>query len=309
MLISFFDSTHRLDCKLKSSYTACFPEVQMRRFTLAIIVFMVAALGQIPSPAPKGKRPFTFEDMMALKRIGGPAISPDGKWVLFAAIDVDLKANKRTSHLWVVPLAGGESRQLTFDASGETGGRWSRDGKKILFVSPRGGSSQVWIADFDPTTQTLTGEARKVTSISTEADGAMWFPDGKRILFVSEVYPDCDSDSCNKARDEQRAKSQVKAMIFTRLFYRHWNHYTSFKRSHLFVASVDGGEARDITPGDHDVPPFSLGGQDNYAISPDGNEVAFHQQPRRCGGGKHEQRHLPRAREWRAREEDRQEPR
>ncbi|HKA00920.1 MAG TPA: S9 family peptidase, partial [Candidatus Solibacter sp.] len=118
-------------------------------------------------------------------------------------------------------------------------------------------------------------EARKVTNISTEADGAMWFPDGRGILFVSEVYPDCSSDACNKAKDEERAHSNVKAMVFTRLFYRHWNHYTSFKRSHLFVISSDGGEARDITPGDHDVPPFSLGGQDNYAISPDGREVAF----------------------------------
>jgi dipeptidyl aminopeptidase/acylaminoacyl peptidase len=64
-------------------------------------------------------------------------------------------------------------------------------------------------------------------------------------------------------------------MVFTRLFYRHWNHYTNFKRSHLFVVPGAGGVATDITRGDHDVPPFSLGGQDNYAISPDGQEVAF----------------------------------
>jgi dipeptidyl aminopeptidase/acylaminoacyl peptidase len=247
----------------------------MRRFTLAIIVFMLTAVGQGSSQAPLSKRPLTFEDMMALKRISGPAISPDGRWVLFAAVDVDLKANKRTSHLWVVPLAGGESRQVTSDPAGETGGRWSPDGKKFLFVSPRGGNSQVWTADLDSATGTVTGEAKKVTSISTEADGAMWFPDGKKILFVSEVHPECGTDACNKAKDQERAFSQVKAMVFTRLFYRHWNHYTNFKRSHLFVVSSDGGVATDITPGDHDVPPFSLGGQDNYAISPDGQEVAF----------------------------------
>src|SRR5260370_21257537 len=95
----------------------------MRRFTLAIIVFMLTAVGQGSSQTPLSKRPLTFEDMMALKRISGPAISPDGRWVLFAAVDVDLKANKRTSHLWVVPLAGGESRQVTSDPAGETGGR------------------------------------------------------------------------------------------------------------------------------------------------------------------------------------------
>src|SRR5262245_42470205 len=113
----------------------------MRRFTLAIIVFIAGVLGQSSSQTAPGKRPFTFDDMMALKRISSPAISPDGRWVLFAAVDVDLKANKRTSHLWIVALAGGESRQLTNDLAGETGGRWSPDGKRFLFISPRGGSS------------------------------------------------------------------------------------------------------------------------------------------------------------------------
>src|SRR5262249_24587923 len=171
---------------------------------------------------------------------------------------------------------GGESRQLTSDPAGETGGRWSPEGKRLLFISPQGGSSQVWVADFDSATGTISGQPQKVTSISTEADGAMWFPDARRILFVSEVYPECGSDACNKSKDDERANSKVKAMTFTRLVYRHWNHYTSFNRSHLFVVAVDDGKPpRDITPGDHDVPPFSLGGQDNYAISPDGREVAF----------------------------------
>jgi dipeptidyl aminopeptidase/acylaminoacyl peptidase len=247
----------------------------MRRFTLATIVFITGVLGQSFAQSPSGQRPFTFEDLMAFKRISSPTVSPDGKWVLFAAVEVDLKANKRNSHLWVVPLAGGDARRLTFDPEGETGGRWSPNGGKILFISARGGSSQVWTQDFDSASGKLTGEAKKITSISTEADGAMWFPDGRKILFVSDVYPDCGADACNKAKDEERANSKVKAMVFTRLFYRHWNHYTDFKRSHLFVVSSSGGVATDITRGDHDVPPFSLGGQDNYAISPDGEEVAF----------------------------------
>src|SRR5215468_5586860 len=221
------------------------------------------------------KRPFTFEDMMSLKRVSSPQVSPDGKWVLFSAVDVSLKDNKKTPHLWVVPLAGGEARQLTSGTAGEDRGRWAPDGKQFLFVSSRDGSSQIWIASFDSNTGEISGDPRKVTSISTEADGALWSPDGKNILFTSEVYPDCPDDACNKARDEQRAASKVKAMVFTRLFYRHWSSYTRFKRTHLFVVPASGGVAKDITPGDHDVPPFSLGGQDLYAISPDGQEVAF----------------------------------
>ncbi|HET6936899.1 MAG TPA: S9 family peptidase [Candidatus Angelobacter sp.] len=252
----------------------------MRRFALHSIVLTLAIAGQLlaqtaaPAPTPK-KRAFTFEDMMALKRIGGPQISPDGKWVLFSAQDVSLKDNKKTTHLWIVSLAGGEARQLTSDAAGEDRGRWSPDGKRFIFVSARGGSQQVWIADFDSAAGTVTGAPRAVTNISSEADGAIWSPDGKNILFTSEVYPGCMDDLCNKSSDEARAASKVKAMVFTKLFYRHWSNYTHFKRTHLFVVPAEGGTAKDITPGDHDVPPFSLGGQDLYAISPDGKEVAF----------------------------------
>ena len=245
----------------------------MRKIRLLFIFAAIAS--QMLSFAQTGnKRPFTFEDMMSLKRIGGPQVSPDGKWVLFSAVDVSLKDNKKTPHLWVAPLVGGEARQLTSDPAGEDRGRFAPDGKQIIFISGREGSSQVWIASFDSSSGNLS-DFHKLTTISTEADGAIWSPDGKNILFTSEVYPDCADDTCNKARDDQRAASKVKAMIFTRLFYRHWSSFTKFKRSHLFVVPASGGVAKDVTPGDHDVPPFSLGGQDMYAISPDGKEVAF----------------------------------
>ena len=148
------------------------------------------------------------------------------------------------------------------------------------------------MCDFDSGSGILVGNPHQVTSLSTGADGGIWSPDGKNIVFVSAVYPDCKDDACNKQRDEELKKSKVKAKIFTKLFYRHWNAFTEFKRSHLFVISADavvgafvsnaqalGTSAsttpRDLTPGDHDVPPFSLGGQDMYAISPDGQEVAY----------------------------------
>ena len=151
------------------------------------------------------------------------------------------------------------------------------------------------MCDFDTSAGALVGQPHTVTNISTGADGGIWSPDGKNILFVSAVYPDCKDDACNKERDEELKKSKVKAKIFTRLFYRHWNAFTEFKRSHLFVVSADASVGRDsvepntqssvapqsvalprdLTPGDHDVPPFHLGGQDMYAISPDGQELAY----------------------------------
>ena len=240
---------------------------------------------------------------MKLKRVQEPVPSPDGKWVVFAAEDVDLAANSKTAHLWIVPAAGGESRRLNETPNPEERPRFSPDGKRLIWTSKATDPTQIWMCDFDSGSGVLVGKPHQVTNISTGADGGIWSPDGKNIVFVSAVYPDCKDDACNKQRDEELKKSKVKAKIFTRLFYRHWNAFTEFKRSHLFVVSADANadrnagvspaetetgqrpvlrpeeraqtEPRDLTPGDHDVPPFHLGGQDMYAISPDGQELAY----------------------------------
>src|SRR5437870_10555860 len=253
-------------------------------------IFLLFAGSMFAQTAPQ-KHPFTFEDMMKLKRVGAPVPSPDGKWVVFDCADVDLAANTKSSHLWIVPASGGGSRRLNPTPNHEERPRFSPDGKRLIWTSKATDPTQIWMCDFDSEAGQLIGKPNQITSISTGADGAIWSPDGKNIVFVSSVYPDCKDDGCNKQRDEELKKSKVKAKIFSRLFYRHWNAFTEFKRSHLFVvladsfvgdaASVPGKptasptEARDLTPGDHDVPPFHLGGQDMYAISPDGQEVAY----------------------------------
>ncbi|HEY4954776.1 MAG TPA: S9 family peptidase, partial [Gemmatimonadaceae bacterium] len=162
------------------------------------------------------------------------------------------------------------------DKAGESRPRWTPDGKRLSFLSAKDGGTQVWVQDFDSATGALTGEARKITSISSEADGQIWSPDGKWLLFTSTVFPDCKDDACNKQKDEEQAKSKVKARVFRNLLYRHWTAYTGDKRTHIFIQPADGSApARDLTPGDHDAPPFSLGGADDYAFSPDSQEVAF----------------------------------
>jgi dipeptidyl aminopeptidase/acylaminoacyl peptidase len=240
----------------------------MRRLLFAVLALSTFSVSQT-------KRPFTFEDMMQLRRISDPQISPDGKWVLFSAQDVNLQATTKRSHLWIVPLAGGESRSLT-SGPGEERGRFSPDGKRIAFISTHDGGSQVWLQAFDSSNGQLSGEPTRLTNLSTEADGELWSGDGKFVLFTSNVYPDCADDACNKARDDQKTASKVKAQIFTHLMFRHWNRYLEGKRSHLFAIPADGsGAPKDLTPDDHDVPPFNLGGQDFYAVSPDGQEIAY----------------------------------
>jgi dipeptidyl aminopeptidase/acylaminoacyl peptidase len=252
------------------------------------LVFLFVLLSSLPAFS-QGKHPLTFEDMMKLKRVGEPVPSPDGKWVLFSAVDVDLAANKKTSHIWIVPLAGGSERVLIGDQDGDRP-RWAPDGKRFAFISNKEGGSQVWIADFDGAAGTVSA-AWKLTSIPTEASGELWSPDGKKILFVSDVYPECDGDphqegACSIKKVKEAEQSKVKALVFERLLYRHWNVYKEGKRSHIFAIGIpnsSGGVVvysrilvpANLTPGDYDAPVFSLGGQDNYAFSPDGQEICY----------------------------------
>jgi dipeptidyl aminopeptidase/acylaminoacyl peptidase len=231
----------------------------------------------------------TFEDMMLMKRLGDTAVSPDGKWLAYSVTTVDLDQNKKTAELFIQAIADtgsgpNEPKKLTVAVPGDSGVQFAPDGRSVLFLSGRENGQQIWLADFDPATGE-TSNPKKLTAISTEADNALWTPDGRSVVFTSSVHPDCPAigpaddgvgDKCNADRDKARAESKVKAQVFTHLLYRHWDHFTGEKRSHLFLAAVEGGGMRDLTPNDpHDVPPFSLEGGGGFAIAPDSKELAF----------------------------------
>ncbi len=226
----------------------------------------------------------TFEDMMKMRRLGDTAVSPDGKWLAYSVTTVNLAQNTKPTTLWIQAMSAGEPKPLSATLPGDSGPQFSADGKRILFLSSREGGQQVWLADFDPDAGTAS-HPKKLTSISTEADNALWSPDGKSIVFTSAVYPDCpamtESDAvagnkCNADRDATAVASKVKARVFTRLLYRHWDHFTGDKRNHLFLVSVETGAVRDLMPNDpHDVPPFSIGGNGGFAFAPDSKELAF----------------------------------
>lgn len=215
------------------------------------------------------KKPFDAEALWRIARISEPQLSPDGKFVVFTVEQPDVEGNRRPKHIWITPISGGAPVQLTREGTSNTRPRWLPDSEHIVFVSNRGGSSQIWKMRRDGSA------AQQVTNLATEADGVVVSADGKHLVFTSLVYPDCNDEACNKARLEAEEKNPVKARVYTTLLFRHWNEWKTARKRHILAMAMEGGTYVDLTPGAGEAPPFSLGGPDDYAISPDGKEVAY----------------------------------
>jgi dipeptidyl aminopeptidase/acylaminoacyl peptidase len=240
----------------------------MKRLAVSLSIILIALAAA--SAALAQSKPLTINELLKIRRVGDPQLSPDGRWVAYTISDLNWDANRRVTQIYLVSVDGGEPKQLTNAPQSSSSPRWSPDGKRLAFISAREGGPQVWTIDV------ASGEQKKVTNISTGASDPVWSPDGRMIAFVSDVYPECTTDDCNRKREEQAESGKVKAKIADRLLYRHWTTWKEGKRTHVFIAQVDGSApARDMTPGDYDAPPFSLGGPTDYAFSPDSKELVF----------------------------------
>jgi Tol biopolymer transport system component len=217
-----------------------------------------------------GKHPITFDDLIKLHRLSGATVSRDGKWLAYSVSTPDLDANRSVSNIWIISASGGDPTQVT-QGGRDNSPAWSPDGKTLAFLSGRDGTSQVYLLSMDG------GEAKKLTRLSTGADLFQWSPDGQSIAFTSSVYPDCSDDACNAKRDEEKEKSKVKARIYDHLLYRHWDHWSEGKRSHLFITPVNSSAPpRDLTAGaDYDVPPEQRSSAADFNFSPDSKEICF----------------------------------
>lgn len=228
-------------------------------FVLVVLFFNVQA-----------QTSFTINDLMKIRRVGDPQVSPDGKTVAYTIGDINVSANRTVTHIYTIAITGGTAKQITSGDRSNNSPRWSPDGKRLAFTT----GGQIWTMNADGS------DRKQVTTISTGAGNPVWSPDGKWIAFSSDVYPECNGDdNCNKAEDEKVENNKVQAKVTERLLYRHWTEWRDRKRTHVFVVPSDGGVAKQITLGDWDSPPYAASTGVDYAFSPDSKEIAYLRNP------------------------------
>jgi WD40 repeat protein len=130
-------------------------------------------LGAVQSPAADETRPFSVHDMLAMERVSDWQVSPDGRLAVFGVSTTDLDANRRRNRLWLVETDGAGLKPLTSAAGGDAHPRWSPDGRSVLFLSSRSGSSQIWRIAVDG------GEAEQVTRLPLDVGSFAVSPDGR----------------------------------------------------------------------------------------------------------------------------------
>ena len=243
-----------------------------------IIVTLVVALLPLSGrggSAPGAPHPFNVRDLLAMQRISDPQVSPDGKSIVFVLRTTDIEANKGRTDLWLVETNGSGLRQMTASPENESNPRWAPDGKSIYFLSSRGDSQQVWRLRMDG------GEAERVTSLPLDVGSFAVARDGSKLVVSADVFPVCSGTTegvlaCTQKRLDEKAKIKSTGRLYSRLFVRHWDEWVDGRRSHLFVVPLAGGAPIDLMRSmDADCPSKPFGGVEDYAISPDGQQIVF----------------------------------
>jgi len=230
-----------------------------------IITMLILSLITILNMTAQEKHAMTVDDMWAMKRIGLFDLSPDGKTIAFDQTSYSFDTNKGNSDVYLIDADGNNLRPFKNSDKNESSPKFAPDGK-LTFER----DGQIWIADLDGNNE------KKLTDLYTGASGIIWAKDGSKFLFLSSVWAECKTQDCNKQKDDERANRGYEAEIFDNLLYRHWNAWHGPKYSHLFMMNLNTNEYYDLTQGiATDVPTIALGSSHDYAISPDGKEVAF----------------------------------
>jgi dipeptidyl aminopeptidase/acylaminoacyl peptidase len=234
--------------------------------------FLVLSLSLVASSALSETRPLKVDDLFAIREVGDPRISSDGRWVAYTVKTLDPKGDTADTDVFMVPLAGGEALRLTTGKKAETHPRWSPDGRYLAFLSARDegaekdgkaedkARTQVWLL---PRTG---GEAARLTNYQASVSDLAWSPDGTHLALV---VADVDPDEASEGSDDASAKAKTeKPIVIRRLqFKRDGEGYLRDLRSHIHVFDVAKKTSVQVTSG-----PFD----DSEPVwSPDGRQIAF----------------------------------
>jgi len=241
--------------------------------TRGLLCALACAAVPLAQAAPAA--PFTVEDLVMLKRVSDPQLSPDGRYLAYVQRETDLEGNRGRTSLWLLDLKNhGAPARLTDGKENDSSPRWGSDPRRLYFLSERGGSSQVWRVSLG------SGATERVTDYPLDVGSLKVSPRGDALALSMAVFPDCADLACTRARLEARAKDKASGRLYERLFVRHWDSWSDGTRSHLFAARLDAaGHAAapvDVSKGmDADIPGKPFGGDEDYAFSPDGTTLVF----------------------------------
>jgi dipeptidyl aminopeptidase/acylaminoacyl peptidase len=215
------------------------------------------------------------ELLWQMGRVSDGHISPDGNTILYQVRSADLKENKSSNIIYVMPSKGiNSAKGINAKALNEAGDKvyspsWRPDGKKIDFISAKSGEMQLWEMNPDGT------DKKQVSSIKGGISNVKYSPDMKHILYTADVQVD-DIHPSNLYHDLDKTSGRV----FDALNFRHWDTWSDGTYSHIFYADYNSGalsgEPTDIMKGERfDSPLKPNGGDEQFNWSPDGKAIAY----------------------------------
>ena len=230
---------------------------------------LLTALTLLPLAAAAQQAVYTPELLWKLGRLGEMQVSPDRKTVAYTVTRYSLTQNKGNTDIWIVPVAGGKARQLTYTLTSESTINWRPDGK-LTFLSGESGTDQLYVMNADGTDKQLLSQFTDESLANLK-----YAPTGKFILYTQDVK------SGQTVQDMYPDLPKADAKIIDDLNYRHWNAWDDHKASHVFFQPVgdDGkptGYGKDVMAGEKfDSPLQPMGGSEQLAFAPDGYQLAY----------------------------------
>ncbi len=204
-----------------------------------------------------------LDDLAKLMNVGGPQVSPDGKWVAYTTSKVDVGEDKSVSELWMVSWDGSQDVQLTYGPEGAGSPRWSPDGEWLAFTSSRPGKakgSQVWLLD------RRGGEAHQLTEVKEDLEDYRWSPDSRQLLLTLRAK--------EEPEPEKGAKPvPPKPIVIDRYHFKQdVQGYLSDKREHLFLFEIATKKLTRVIGDEKTEDKFD---ERQAEWSPDGKLIAF----------------------------------